>query len=96
MAYTDEYTLSQDATFKGRVQIALLRSAIAILQQPKADSGQLAASRRVVDNPEAFVAPATAVIVTSGKLSAVAPDASKIPDSDLQGAVDAALLLLVR
>lgn len=96
MAYTDEYNLSQDVSFQGRIYVALIRSAMIVLQQPKADSGQLAAARRVLDAPERFVVPVTSIIVTSPKVAAVAPDGTAVSDTDLQTSVDAALLLLVR
>lgn len=40
MAYADQYALGQDATFRGRVAVAIIRTAFAIQAE---DAGQLAA-----------------------------------------------------
>ena len=95
-AYIDQYTLSQDATFKNKVIIAMLTSAASVLAQATPLSGQLAIAQRLVDNPQAFLTSAAGLAVLNATVAATAPTGTTLTDAQLQTAVGNALLQMVR
>lgn len=95
-AFIDQYTLSQDATFQHRVMIAMLIAAAGVINQASPNSGQLATAQRIVDAPEGFIADVSNLAVLNATVAGTAPTGSGLTDAQLQTAVNAALLQLVR
>lgn len=98
MAFTDQVALLANTTFIGRAKIAMLTAARTTLET-STDSGRIAAARRVIDNPEEMLDRAMSALIASSTIATEATADSTgagITDTELQTAMNLALLTLVR
>lgn len=93
--YVDQYTLSADAGFKQRVEQAVVKAAMTVLDGG-ADSGRIALAQRVMADPTSFAAIVAKAVVTDSVVSASAPTGSTLTDAQLQTAVNSVLAKFVR
>lgn len=83
--YAEQFTLSQDAGFKGRVQIACVRAANTVLANNTAQFVELA--RRVLKSPDVYAALAAQAIMSDATVANSAPTGAALTDAQLQSAV---------
>jgi hypothetical protein len=98
MAFVDQVALLANTTFKGRARIAMLTAARTTLES-STDSGRIAAARRAIDNPDEMLERAMSALIASSTIASEATADSTgvgITDTELQTAMNLALLTLVR
>src|SRR5882762_3857394 len=87
---TDQATLAVDATFKNRVQEAIITAAIAICSeaQSTAGHGQRAAfARSVLSNPIGYAAVMAMGVATDSAVATAAPLQASVTDAQINNAV---------
>jgi len=73
MAYTDSYFLSTQQDFLGRVTIALLTAAIAVMAEDNTTTNhalRVTYAKKVLDDPDTYVRNAAKAVVTNVAISA--------------------------
>lgn len=99
MAFTHQVELHGNATFRGRVKMAMFTAARTVLGQANPGSGQLRAAQHIIDRPDDALERAMNALVGDATVAAEATADSTgtgITDTELQTAVNSALLALVR
>lgn len=90
-------TLAQDATFKARVQAAMVRYLIGILaNQTSLSSGNLALARQMIYDPATFAAQIAYGIATDSAIQARDGVVGSVTDAEIIAAVAALLPRYVR
>lgn len=78
MAFTDQYTLAQDVTFRGRIQVAVVKSAIAVQAESPSGvpnhSARAALAASVLHDPTGYAALFAQGVVTNGSITEASPD----------------------
>lgn len=77
MAFIDQWTLANDATFQHRVQVATVKSAIAVLNEAVNTAGHVDRfrfARDVVGNPDAITARMALAVVTNPAINGSSTD----------------------
>ena len=95
LSYDQSSTLMGDPTFRGRVKVACLKFANAILDEPTATPAhntRLRWATSAVQNPDGTAAQTTPTVVMD---AAVQSAGSEITDEALQGAVETVLQKLM-
>jgi hypothetical protein len=93
MALTDQATLAADATFKGRVQSAIVAAAIAIYNEAQATSGhgqRAAYAKAVLQNPAGYAAVMALGVGTESAVATAAgtpPVQAAVTDAQISNAV---------
>jgi hypothetical protein len=94
MPFIDSYTLSQDATFQHKVQMACVKAANAVIS---ANGSQTDVARKILDNPTVYaVTVAQMIAISDATVAASAPTGSSLTDNQIQSAVNTFLPNLVR
>jgi predicted transcriptional regulator len=94
MALIDSYTLSQDAPFQHKVQMACVKAANSVIS---ANGAQTDIARKILDNPTAYaVTVAQMIAISDATVAASAPTGSSLTDNQIQSAVNTFLPNLVR
>lgn len=99
MLYTDLVTLAANATFRGRVTIAIYNTCRRVgLGTLSVNSQQLRAAQEIVSNVPGWLDRVVNVVVNDPSVIALAvtTDGSIITDATLQALVDTALTALVK
>lgn len=77
MAYIDQYTLSQDVTFRGRVRVAMVTAAIAIAAEAVGTTNhreRAVYARSVLNNVEGYAPRFAEAVAADATISAGSPD----------------------
>lgn len=96
MALLDQYNLANDATFKQKVEQAILEAAVAVIGQSNPPSDRLALAQRVIYDSVAFTSMFVKALVTDNTIAAAAPTGAGLTDADIQTAVNTMLPRFVR
>ena len=81
MAYTDDYALSQDATFQNRIEMSMIKAAIAIGNASSSgdavvDGKRSVLSFSVLNNPSVYILRFTLAAIEAGPLTSGSTDAN--------------------
>lgn len=89
MAFLDQYTLSVDATFKNRVQAAIVKASIVITNEPVSgiSSTRVALAVKVLSDPAGWAARFAAGLATDSPIAAKAPTQANVTDVEIDAAV---------
>ena len=90
--YAEQYTLSREATFLGRVQIACVRAANTVISANNAQYIVLA--RRVLREPDLVAALVAQAAMSDANVNHSAPTGASLTDAQLQSAVTTFLVNL--
>ncbi len=95
MPLIDSYTLSQDATFQNKVQMACIKAANTVIANNTA--ALIETARRVIADPVTFaLLVAKMIAIGDATVAAGAPTGSALTDNQIQSAVNTFLGNLVR
>lgn len=87
MAYIDQFTLSQDATFKSKIRIALIRGANTVIANNTAQHIDVA--RRILRDSATYTDIVALGVQSDATVSASAPTGNSLTDAQIQTAVAA-------
>lgn len=94
MALIDQFTLSEDQTFKNKIQAAVVRAASTAINNNVGT--QIDAARRVLQDIPGSTELVARLVQNDSTVAASAPTGGTLTDAQIQSAVNQALQLLVR
>lgn len=94
--YAEQFTLSQDSTFQGRVRVATVKAAASVFTLTQPTLAQLSLGKEILRDPATYTPLVAQLVMNDAVVAASAPTGTALTDVQLQSAVNTYLNNLTR